>query len=163
MPLARFDRIFEPRLHCLNIVDGAPVLGFQIALLAFGENVGYQVDLMSNVIEHEQTREEHHHCVIEIYVRDILFRNVFEPANGIVADVTDRAANKRSQIRDSHRNWSTRQPPENRQHGLIRFLLASAGFNCDVASSASNHDVRIESQERMARHLFAAFHRFEQK
>src|SRR5262245_6667206 len=141
-------------------------------LFAAGEDVGDYLNLVLDMIEREQAGEEHDHRRIHIQIVFRLMWEPLEPAHGVVAEITDRAARERGQPRRADRLVFTHQIAHYVQHrgddllardggALDRDLGLIAKIAGDVARP--NYGVRRAAEERIPRDLLAALYRFEQE
>jgi len=96
----------------------------------------------------------------------------FEPAHGVVAEISDRAARERRQPRRVDRFVLAHQIAHYVQHRGDELLAGDAGaFDGDLGPVAKiagdvarpNYGVRRAAEERIARDFLAALYRFEQE
>src|SRR5215510_9460573 len=134
---------------------------------AAGEDVGDDLNLVLDVIEREQAGEEHDHRRIHLQIVYGLTWEPFEPAHGVVAEISDRAARERRQPRRVDRFVFAHQIAHYVQHrGYELFTGDACAFDGDLGSVAKiagdvarpNYGVRRAAEERIARDLLAAFY-----
>ena len=117
---------------------------------------------MAHVVERQHRVEQHEaRFVFDLGRRLQLDR--FEPGRGVVPQVADGASGETRQARHERRMKARHQLARGRDERLVRFRRLAGAVDGRPAAARPQDQERILAEERVAPHLLAAFHRFEQE
>src|SRR5579885_1269735 len=128
-------------------------------------NVGSRedIDLMEQVIKHQKPVKEHEDAVGQVEIGAGMFADIFEMADGIIGEVSDRTGVKRRQAGKGCGAMLAKQSFQNLQDIAFASLdVPTSGDNHFIAGSPDFH-IRLGTQEGVASDAFTSLYGFQQE
>ena len=157
------QRALELALDELDPCEGELIQRLEV-LVASDSGVGDDQNPMAHVIERQHGVEQHEPGFVGfLRLRLRLQRHRLEPRRRVVAEIADRAAGEPWQPGNERRVKAGHQLAHRGNERLVRFRSLAGTIDDRLAASGAKDQERILPEERIPRHLLAAFDRFQQK
>src|SRR5579871_187725 len=156
------DGLLQQFARLLDFLDSRVVLKTQ-STWTLREDIAHNPQPVLHMIERNQPVVKHEHRVEETYLVAQLFRQTLDQPHHVVAEITDRAGDKRRQSWQANRPEPLHAPAQESDRIFFFPDDAVATFQNTCAVRIAKNFFRVGASKRVTRDFLAAFHAFEQK